>query len=297
MLQYRATSATEVILLKRLVREPLFHFLALALVIFAIFGALGPTGQGRLETISVTASKIEQLVAVFTKTWQRPPSPQELKGLIDDYVKEEIYVREALALGLDTDDTVIRRRLRQKMEFMNDVDADELAPTDTDLEAYLKAHPDKFAVEPMTAFQQVFLKPERPSDRIARDIAGILDALRADPATDITTLGDASLLPSVLPLSGTTSIGQTFGPEFADAIGRAKLGIWTGPIASSFGLHVVRVSARKTGRLPALDEVRDAVTREWSNAKRKELDDARLNALLDRYQVTIESVRGAGANP
>src|SRR5688572_32392022 len=100
----------EGILLKRLFRDPLLHFMALALVIFAIYGVLGPRGAVKPDTIVVTASKIEQLAAVFGKTWQRSPSSQELKGLIDDYVKEEIYVREALALGLDEDDTVIRRR-------------------------------------------------------------------------------------------------------------------------------------------------------------------------------------------
>jgi len=297
MPQYHATSATKGILLKRLFREPLFHFLALALVILAVYGILGPTGAGKPDAIVVTASKIEQFAAVFAKTWQRPPSPQELKGLIDDYVKEEIFVREALALGLDKDDTVIRRRLRLKMEFMNDVGADALAPTDADLEAYLTAHPDKFAVDPMTAFQQIFLNPERHGDKIAQDVAAILHVLRANPATDPTTLGDASLLPSELPLTGTTSIGEIFGPEFADAIGKAEPGMWTGPIMSSFGPHVVYVSEHKAGRVPALGEVRDAVTREWGNDKRKKLDDARLNALLKRYQVTIEGVPGAGADP
>lgn len=292
-----AASAIKGILLKRLFREPLLHFIALALVIFAIYGVLGPTGAEKPDTIVVTASKIEQLAAVFAKTWQRSPSSEELKGLIDDYVKEEIYVREALALGLDEDDTVIRRRLRLKMEFMNDASADDLTPTDTDLEAYLKAHSDKFAVEPMTAFQQIFLDPKRHGDNLDPKVAAIFDILTANPATDPTTLGDASLLPSRLPLTDAASIDQTFGPAFAAAIDKVQLGMWTGPITSSFGAHVVYVSERKAGRLPALSDVREAVTREWLNDKRRELEDARLNALLERYQVTIEGSPGADTVP
>ena len=116
-------------MLKRLLKEPLFHFFLLALLIFAAYGVVGPTGAGKPDSIVVTAPKIEQMAVIFAKTWQRPPTAQELKGLIDDYVKDEIYTREALALGLDKDDTVIRRRLRQKMEFMNDTNVDALVPT------------------------------------------------------------------------------------------------------------------------------------------------------------------------
>ena len=147
----------------------------------------------------------------------------------------------------------------------------------------------------MLAFQQVFLNPERHGDRIDQDAAAILEALRTNPATDPATQGDASLLPAELPLTGKTSIGQTFGAEFAGALDMATPGQWTGPIKSGFGLHIVRVAERKAGRTPALDEVRDAVVREWSNDKRKELEDSRFNALLKRYEVTIENPSGAQA--
>jgi hypothetical protein len=280
-------------LLKRLLREPLVHFIALALVIFAAYDVLGPTGAGKPDSIVVTAPKIEQLAAVFAKTWQRPPTAEELKGLIDDYVKEEIYVREASALGLDKDDTVIRRRLRLKMEFLNDAVADALAPSDAELEAYLKAHAGAFEIVSMLAFRQVFLNPERHGDKIDQDAASILEVLTS-PATDPASLGDASLLPTELPLTSKTSIGQTFGAEFAEALDKATAGQWTGPIRSGFGVHLIRVSDRKPGRVPALDEVRDAVAREWANAKRKELEDRRFEELLERHEVTIESLAGAG---
>ena len=282
----------------RLLREPLVHFLAFALIVFAAYHILAPSADGdHSGRIVVTAGKIEQMGARFAQIWQRPPTPQELKGLIDDEVKEEIYVREALALGLDKDDTLIRRRLRQKMELLSDTGVDALSPTDAELEAYLKSHPETFAVDPAMSFQQVFLNRPRQGDGIQQAAAAILETLKANPETDASTLGDASLLPAEMPLKSLKSIGHVFGGEFAEAIGKAKVGAWTGPIASSFGLHVVRVSERREGRMPALGEVRDAVMREWSNAKRKELEDGRLAALLKRYEVTLESVSATGAKP
>ncbi len=284
-------------MLKRLLKEPLTHFIALALVIFVAYDVLGPSGGEKPDRLVVTGPKIEQIAAVFTKTWQRAPTVVELKGLIDDYVKEEIYVREASALGLDKDDTVIRRRLRLKMEFLNDAETDALTPTEADLETYLKAHPGDFEIEPMMAFQQVFLNPDRHGDKIDQDAAAILEVLLTRPATDPTTLGDASLLPAELPLTSKMSIGQTFGADFAAALDKAAPGQWTGPIRSGFGVHLIRVSERKAGRVPALDEVHDAVAREWTNAKRKELADRRFDALLKHYEVTIESLSGAGTSP
>lgn len=284
-------------MLKRLVKEPLVHFLLLAVVIFAVYGLINREWIAAPDRIVVTTAKIEQLVSVFAKTWQRPPTAEELKGLIDDYVKEEIYVREASALGLDKDDTVIRRRLRLKMEFLNEVAADALAPTDAELEAYLQANAGAFEIDPMLAFQQVFLSPDRHGDKIDQDAASILEVLLTSPTTDPASLGDSSLLPTELSLTTKTSIGQTFGADFADALDKAALAQWTGPIKSAYGLHLIRVLERKPGRLPALDEVRDAVAREWANARRKELEDRRFEELLKNYEVTIESLAGSSANP
>jgi PPIC-type PPIASE domain len=285
---------TEVILLKRLFREPLLHFFALALIIFAVYDVFGSTTGGRPDSIVVTVSRIERIAAVFALTWQRPPSTEELKALIDDYVKEEIYEREALALGLDKDDAVIRRRLRQKMEFINESGVDAVAPTDADLEAYLVSHPDEFEIDPLLAFQQVFLSRQRHGDQIDRDADSVRETLRANPSADMAEFGDGSLLPSELPLTNKASISQTFGPEFAEAINNVSPGEWTGPIKSGFGVHIVRVLKRQAGRLPALGEIRDAVMREWSNANRQKLDDAKFNELLKRYRVTIESLPVTG---
>ena len=285
-------------MLRRLLREPLAHFAALALVIFAAYAVLAPPAQqAPAGSIVVSAGKIEQMAAIFARTWQRPPSPEELKGLIDDYVTEEIYVREALALGLDTDDTVIRRRLRQKMEFMTSADVDALTPKEADLQTYLDAHPDAFSEAPQVAFQQVYLNPDRHPETMDQDAAALLAALRADPEADTSVLGDASLLPYELPLTSVGSIDRIFGPEIAASVAQAEPGVWTGPVASPYGLHLIRVTARSPGRLPALAEIRDDVLREWSNAKRQDLEAARLADLLGRYDVRIDDGAAKGATP
>ncbi len=275
-------------MLRALLKEPLVHFLALGLIIFAVYHALNRSAETEPDKIVVTQARIEQLAGLFAKTWQRPPTAAELKGLIDDYVKEEIFYREALALGLDNDDTVIRRRLRQKMEFLSDAVIAALTPTDAELEAYLKANPSKFKLDPQIAFEQVFLNPQRRGDSIAEDAASILEALNSNVSANAATLGDATLLPSELGLTSATRLSQTFGPQFAKAIDQLAPGIWTGPIKSPFGMHLVRVNKSEPGRVPALSEVRDAVKREWAAEQRKKLEDKRFAELLKRYDVSIE---------
>jgi len=274
--------------LRVLLKEPLVHFLALGLIIFAVYHVLNSADQPKPDKIVVTRARIEQLSGLFAKTWQRPPTAAELKGLIDDYVKEEILYREALALGLDTDDTVIRRRLRQKMEFLNDSAIGSLTPADKELQVYLKANRSKFAIEPQIAFEQVFLNPARRGDRIEEDAASLLEALNTDAAADATTLGDSSLLPYELGPTSPTEISRTFGPQFAKAINEMAPGPWTGPVKSTFGTHLVRISKREPGRIPALREVRGAVKREWTQAQRKKREAERFTELLKRYEVSIE---------
>ena len=153
---------------------------------------------------------MEQLRDLFVQTWKRPPSTEELRGLINEQVTEEIYVREALKLGLDRDDTVIRRRLRQKMEFLTDAEVGAISPTDAELESYLAAHPDAFSTPPRMAFQQVFFNPDRRGDVIERDSRVALASLIADPGAGTARFGDASLLPADMPLSSEREIAAVF---------------------------------------------------------------------------------------
>lgn len=273
----------------RLLKEPLVHFLALALGIFALYGALNRTGEPRADEIVVTGAKIEQLAGLFAKTRQRAPTATELKGLVDDHVKEEILYREALVLGLDKDDTVIRRRLRLKMEFLSQAEADAATPSDAELEAFLKANPDRFQIDPMLALRQVFLNPERHGEAIEQQAASVLEVLRSDPAGDPSALGDATTLPAGLPLTRKASIGQIFGADFAEAVARIPPDAWLGPIKSSFGLHIVQVSESRPGRQAALAEMRDRVAQEWANERRRQIEEKQFAERLKRYNIRIET--------
>ncbi|MEQ1576185.1 MAG: peptidylprolyl isomerase [Hyphomicrobium sp.] len=279
----------------RVLREPLVHFLGLAITIFLLYGTLNRSKEPEAGEILVTSSKLEQLAGLFGKTWQRPPTAQELKGLVDDYVKEELYYREALLLGLEKDDTVIRRRLRQKMEFLADAEAGSLMPSDTELDSYLKANAGQFRIESLTSFQQIFLNPTKRGESAGKDAQALLEALRVNAQADLATLGDQTLLPAVLPLTAKTAINQTFGDKFAEELESLPADQWSGPVESSYGLHLVRVTGRQNGREPALAEVRDAVLRDWSNTKRKALEQDRIGSLMKRYKVTIEGLEKAEA--
>jgi hypothetical protein len=274
---------------RKVLREPLVHFLVLALLIFVAYGALNRSDTSAPERIVITQAKIEQIAGLFARTWQRSPTSVELKGLIDEYVREEVYYREALKLGLETDDTVIRRRLRQKMEFLNDAASETLSPTEAELAEYLNAHAAKFAVEPAIAFHHIYFNPERRGDKTNEDALAALEALRSNPALDPALVGDATLLPSKLPLTSKASVSQTFGAQFADEVAKAPPGNWIAPIKSTFGLHVVRVQEARPGRTPTLAEVRDAVERDWASEKRKALADRRFNELLKQYDIAIET--------
>jgi hypothetical protein len=279
--------------MKRIIKEPLVHFLLLGVGVFIVFSLLSKSGGGADSgKIVVTQGQISAMVVAFTRTWQRPPTAEEMKGLIQDRVREEVYCREAVALGLDKDDAVIRRQLRSKMEFvMNDVAA-QAEPTEADLNAYLQAHPDRFRVEQRFTFSQVYLDPAKHGENLARDIAELLARLnRAGGKADESALGDSFLLEHTFTAAPASEVAKQFGEKFAAKLAELSPGQWQGPVESGYGVHLVLVSERTQGRVPALAEVHDDVRREWANAGRLELNEKFYQELLKRYSVTVESLQ------
>jgi hypothetical protein len=276
--------------MKRLIKDPLLHFLLLGGVIFAAYSLLSrPDVSAEPGKIVVSVGQIEHLAASFAQAWLRPPSNAELKGLVDDWVREEIAVRESIAIGLEKDDAVIRRRLRQKIEFISDDTSARAEPTDADLNAYLQAHPDAFRVEPLLTFRQVYLNPERHGDQIAHNAAQLLAQLnQAGGRTEVSALGDPILLPQRFAAAPASDVAKQFGGKFAAQLAGLKSGQWQGPIESAYGLHLVYISEQSERGLPPLVEVRDAVHREWSNTRRLESTEKFYNELLSRYVVIIE---------
>src|SRR5688500_13144071 len=275
--------------MKKLLREPLVHFLLLGMVLFAAEALVAKRADREPGKIVVTQGHIEHMAAVHERTGRRPPTQEVLKGLIDNYVREEVLYREGLALGLDRDDPVIRRRMRQKMDLLAE-DANALVEAgDRDLQAYLDAHHARFAIEPRISFRQVYLDPGRDGRDLDREIARLLAELRRIGDSNAAgRAGDATQLEHQLQAASTTDIARTFGQEFAAGLVKLPRGQWQGPVRSAYGLHFVLVSERTDPRAPALEEVREAVRREWTRDRLVAGSEGFYQRLLQRYTVTIE---------
>jgi parvulin-like peptidyl-prolyl cis-trans isomerase-like protein len=282
--------------MKKLLHEPLVHFLLLGLLVFAGFKFTSRNEAGEPGKIVVTQAQVESLVTGYTRTWQRPPTNLELEGLIREYIREEVCTREALALGLDKDDSVIRRRLRQKLEFISDSVASQAEPTDGELQRYLQAHADNFRGERQFTFSQVYLDPQKHGENLTRDVNQLLAQLRLTGSQpDLSKLGDSLLLEQNFEGIPVGEVSKQFGEKFAAKLVELPVGEWSGPIESGYGLHLVLVTDRKDGSLPALTDVRETVKRDWINAQRSETNEKFYQALLKRYTVTVEDPRLAFA--
>jgi hypothetical protein len=280
--------------MKRILREPLLHFLLLGTAIFAAYSLVSKRSSDEPGKIVISEGQVAAITEGFARTWRRPPTGEEIEGLIRDRVQEEVYCREARALGLDKDDTVIRRRLRQKMEFVTDDVAALGKPTDDELSAYLKAHADMFRVQRQFTFSQVYLNPERHGENLARDTQQLLARLQqAGDEADVSELGDSFLLGSKFKSLPASEAVKQFGEKFATKLGELSPRQWQGPVESGYGVHLVFVSERTEGHVPELAEVRDAVRREWANTRRLKANEKFYQELLKRYTVTIERPKAA----
>jgi len=268
-------------------REPLLHFLLLGAALFVLYGWVGGPAPGERSNIAITPGRIEQMTVTFQRTHQRLPDPGELDELIEDAVREEIYYREALALGLDRDDTIVRRRLRQKLEFVTEEVAPE--PSVTVLEAFLQKHPELFRAERSYSLSQLYLDPERHGPRLAEDAKLWLTELerRGGPSADPTGLGDPSLLPPGMDRVGAGELSRLFGMQFEQAAQALPVGQWTGPVTSGVGAHLVLLREREEERAPALSDVRDEVRRQWALGWRAEANTRYYAELRQRYVVTV----------
>jgi hypothetical protein len=267
----------------------LLHFLVLGAALFGLFGMVDKKGAEAPTKIVISASRVATLADRFARTWRRPPTEQELQGLVEDYIREEIFYREGRAAGLDRDDFVIRRRVRQKMEFLAE-DMAAAEPSDEELAAYLASNPERFRTEDRLTFHHVFLSATRRGSALGGDAKQVADTLaHASAPVDTTAIGDPFLLGEAFHEMSQSDVARTFGEGFAKQLSAVEPGGWQGPIPSSFGVHFVSVDERTKGTLPPLDTVRQAVQREWLNARRVEAEQRLYRTLRDRYQIVVET--------
>lgn len=273
---------------RRWLREPMLHFMVIGAVLFLLYGLAGRDADDEPRQIVVSEGRIQALAEGFARTWSRPPSETELRDLIEDYVAEEVYYREARALGLDRDDLVIRRRLRLKMEFLFD-DMGLLEPTDAQLEAHFQQHLQRFATPVRSSFMQVYFNVEDRADA-RREAEVLFEQLQGgDDGVDPMQAGDPSLLPTAMESAFPEDIAAVFGPDFATEVERAAVGAWVGPLSSPYGLHLVRVEQREAGVVPSLEGVRPLVLMDWQAEQKQQVGDEVLARLLAGYEVRIDA--------
>jgi len=282
--------------MKNLFREPLLHFLLLGALLFAGYAAVAdrgpPSSPGK--SIVLTNGQIDSLAAVFERKWQRPPTPDERGQLVESFVRDEILYREGVALGLDRDDALVRRRVAQKVELLAEEARGRDAVGDVELQAYLDAHPARFEVEPRLSFRQAYVEP-RPGRDLDRDAAHLLTRLRrGGQAIAASDFGDPTQLPRQMEGAPLSAVARDFGADFANALMKQPQGGWSGPVRSAFGVHLVFVDDRIPARMPTLAETRAAVERDWARDQRASASDAWYRQLRQRYTVSLEPSRLAG---
>jgi len=270
--------------LRAALKEPLVHFLLAGLALFLFFAWRGDAVDPESRTITITEEQVERLAANWAQTWQRPPTQPEIDGLIRDFVKEEVYYREGLRLGLDQDDAIIRRRIRSKMEFLASSELENEVPGDAALQALLDKNPQAYAPDARYSFDQIYLAAQDEAAARAR-AAQMLAALNI--GTDWQKLGDSISLPRSPQNVDRTRIASDFGDEFAASLARIKPGQWAGPIASGFGLHLVRIGAVQASAKPKLADVRQQLENDWRAQTVKDREAKAYQTLLDSYTIKI----------
>jgi parvulin-like peptidyl-prolyl isomerase len=278
-----------------ILKDPLFHFFILGAVLFSAYLYVNDDVEVyEPKRIVVDQNMLVRLISPFQQTWKRKPTDEEINGLIREYIKEEVLYREALELGLDKDDPVIRRRMRQKMEFLNQDISDPPQATDAILQTYLDKNKDVFVQPPRASFTQVFFKLDSADD-IERAKAQLVKLEGLSLAeTDIAASGDPTLLTVSMRDASPAEISRVFGQEFAKELFTLPDRKWAGPIRSGFGLHLVFIDKQIPAAAPALEDVRKAVEREWLSEQRATANARFFQILRDRYVVEIIDVDAAG---
>ena len=283
--------------IKTWLREPLAQFIALGVVLFVLYGIFGggSVDAGDEKRVDVTQAEIGWLAERWTRQWQRPPTETELRGLVDDYVREEVLYREALGMGLDRDDAVVRRRMVQKLELL--AEAVQAPPTEQQLQAYFQENLGRYVFPEARSFSHVYFNVDQRGDAVFAAAEGVLDQLRAipRPPTRAPERGDRFLLQYDYRLHTQAEVGRLFGSRFAEALFEVDPQSWQGPIQSGYGLHLVYVSDASPDAVPEFEQVRNRVLVDFETDQRNEAKEALYRALSSGYEIVVdeEAVRAA----
>lgn len=279
---------------RRLLREPLLHFFVAGVVLFAAWAWVNPDRlAGRpsaSEAVRITSNEIAWLKETWARQWQQEPSETQLRGLVADYLREELLAREARALGLDRDDVIVRRRLAQKMTFLLEDTARTAEPAATELRRAYDRDPARFHTPARVSFEHAYFDPSERGAQAAKDALARLSnpGLPADPAA----FGDRSLLPREFTDVDERAVAHQLGADFARALFQLDAPTWHGPIASTYGLHLVRIRSAAGTKQQTFEEARAELLEEWRRSMQQTAEAEYFDALLEKYDVAVdESVR------
>jgi peptidyl-prolyl cis-trans isomerase C len=277
--------------MQKLLREPFFHFLLLGALIFVFYFIFNPVSESDTSNqILITQGDIDRFKQIFKKQWQRPPTDEELQGIIRSHLKEEILYREALAMGLDKDDTIVRRRLAQKVEFLiSDISVPQEVEVE-DLMTFYQENTDRYTRPAKLSFRHIYFNPDRRGERTPDEANATLQTLQATNA-DINVaedLGDRFMFPLMYQHAFTDEISREFGQDFASNLATLTPGSWQGPVQSGYGLHLVFISKREATSIIPFAEVRERVKNDYLYDLRQQRNDDVLDKLKARYEIVIE---------
>ncbi|RLT99995.1 MAG: peptidyl-prolyl cis-trans isomerase [Ketobacter sp.] len=269
----------------KLLKDPFLHFFIIGALLFATYLWINPESMADDTEIVVDAGRIEQLRSRFERTWKRAPSDEELKGLIDNFIVEEILYRQALAMGLDDNDSVIRRRLRQKLEFLTMEAMHIEEPSADELQQYLEQNPELFQTSARFSFEQIYINTDQPIQNWKAQVATIQERLQK--GEQVT--GSRSLIPQTFELATDFEIDRVFGHGFAASLAKQPLDQWSDPLVSGLGTHFVRINTYQPATTPPLMSVEKEVLREWRNTRNQKMKAELLEQLKAKYNIVIES--------
>jgi hypothetical protein len=276
---------------KRWLQEPLLWFLVMGAAIFVVYGGLySDAGRSeRSKRIDLTSDDLRQLQIAFAAQWNRPPTPQELAGLVEIRVREEILYREALALGLDKEDTIVKRRMAQKMEFLSEDLANAREPTTEELKVWFGQNSPRFALAPRATFRHLYFSPDTRGPNARDDAAHALQKLdgESEDSPAAAGLADRFMFQDYYGDRSPEQLAKEFGQKFARALFQLKPGAWQGPIESGFGWHLIWIDSITPSRVPAFEEVEADVKDAWTADWHAEVQRTAYDTMRAQYEVVL----------
>lgn len=281
--------------LRHIAREPLTGFFLLGAVVFGLHAVLGKDAQQDQKdctVVDITSDDIEWLRSNWNKRMRREPTAAELRRMVESLIREEILCREATSMGLDQDDSVLRRRLAQKMEFLFKDLAEIAPPTDEELTCYLADHSERYLIPAKLSFTHVYFNPDSRGEQVLKDVQSALQKLKrgAVPSADVSSLGDSFLWQSYYRDMSANDISRTFGSAFGEDMLSLESGGWLGPLESSYGLHLVFIHERTEPRRPSLAEVRKGVETDFLADRRSKMNNQAYAKIRSQYKVMVENL-------